>query len=83
MFSTPGRADGGGRALRDLAGNPVTASAVLPYAPGQEWRGSEEWRFVKIALENVTAATAPAVTGVSVTSDAGADATYAGARRSG
>ena len=68
------RADGGGGALRDLAGNPVAALDVLPYAMGDDWRGREEWRFVKIDLENVTG---PAVTAVAVVSDAGADATYA------
>ena len=68
------RADGGG-ALRDLAGNPVLTSAVLPHHPDDEWRGSEEWRFVKIALENVTGPAA-SVTGVAVVSDAGSDDTY-------
>ena len=70
------RADGAGGALRDLAGNLVVAPHVLPYAAGETWRGSEEWRYVRIDLDNVTAA-APAVTEVAVTSDAGADATYA------
>ena len=49
------RADGGGGALRDLAGNPVAAAHVLPYGGVETWRGSEEWRYVRIALDNVTA----------------------------
>ena len=68
------RADGGGGALRDLAGNPVAAPHVLPLAGGETWRGAEEWRFVKTRLANLTG---PAVTGVALVSDAGADATYA------
>ena len=69
------RADGAG-ALRDLAGNPVLAPHVLPYGGVETWRGSEEWRYARIALDKSTAA-GPAVTRVEVTSDAGADATYA------
>ena len=68
------RADGGGGALRDLAGNPVQAPHVLPYADGAAWRGAEEWRFVNIRLANLTG---PAVTGVALVSDAGPDGTYA------
>ena len=49
------RADGGGGALRDLAGNPVAAAHVMPYGGVETWRGSEEWRYVGIALDNVTA----------------------------
>ncbi len=48
------RADGGGGALRDLAGNPVAAAHVMPYGGVETWRGSEEWRYVGIALDNVT-----------------------------
>ena len=62
------RADGGGGALRDLAGNPVTAAHVLPIGDGVEWR------YVRMALVNVTG---PSATAVAVVSDAGADATYA------
>ncbi len=43
------RADGGGGALRDLAGNLVTAPDVLPVGDGVEWR------YVRMALANVTA----------------------------
>ena len=64
------RADGEGGALRDLAGNLVAAPDVLPLGDGVEWR------YVRIALDNVTVAV-PAATGVEVTSQAGADATYA------
>ena len=49
------RADGGGGALRDLAGNPVAAPDVMPYGGVETWRGSEEWRYVGVALDNVTA----------------------------
>ena len=69
------RANGAG-ALGDLAGNPVLAPHVLPYSTGEAWRSSEEWRYVRIALDNVTVAV-PAVTGVEVTSEAGDDDTYA------
>ncbi len=62
-------ADGAGGALRDLAGNLVKAPEVLPIGDGVEWR------YVRIALENVTGV--PRVTGVAVVSDAGSDATYA------
>ena len=48
-------ADGAGGALRDLAGNPVAAPDVMPYGGVETWRGSEEWRYVGIALDNVTA----------------------------
>ena len=65
------RADGAGGALRDLAGNLVAAPHVLPIGDGVEWR------YVRMALANVTGPEAPAVTGVEVTSDAGDDATYA------
>ncbi len=59
--------------LRDLAGNPV----VAPHTP--VGHGADAWRYVRIDLDNVTepAPTAAAVTGVAVTSAAGADATYA------
>ena len=70
------RADGGGGALRDVAGNPVVAPDVLPYGEVETWRGREEWRFVKIALENVTVAR-PAVTGVALASKPGDDGAYA------
>ncbi len=43
------RADGAGGALRDLAGNLVTAPDVLPVGDGVEWR------YVRMALANVTA----------------------------
>ena len=63
------RADGGG-ALRDLAGNPVTA----PHRMGST--NGVESRYIKIDLENVTRSV-PLVTGVAVVSDAGGDDTYA------
>ena len=47
--------DGAGGALRDLAGNPVAAPHVMPYGGVETWRGSEEWRYVGVALDNVTA----------------------------
>ena len=61
------RADGAGGALRDLAGNLVVAPDVLPIGDGVEWR------YVRMALVNVTG---PAATVVVVVSDAGADKTY-------
>ena len=63
------RADGAGGALRDLAGNLVTAPHVLPIGDGVEWR------YVSMGLANVTG---PSVTEVVVVSDAGADRTYGG-----
>ena len=69
------RADDPTGGLRDLAGNPVRTPNVL-LNDGNGWMCSE-----RMDLVNVTAAapvvTAPAVSGVEVTSQAGADATYA------
>ena len=67
------RADGSGGPLQDLAGNPVLAPHRLVVAGAN---GDEDWRYVRIALVNVTNG-APRVTGVAVVSDAGGDATYA------
>ena len=69
------RADDPTGGLRDLAGNPVRTPNVL-LNDGNGWMCSE-----RMDLVNVTAAapvvTAPAVSGVEVTSQAGDDATYA------
>ena len=66
------RADGSDGTLRDLAGNPVKAPhRSRLYAPD----GIFELRVVEMNLANVTGG-APAVTGVAVSSDAGADKTY-------
>ena len=46
LYSRP--ADGGGGALRDLAGNPVLTTHAMHRSNG------ERWRYVRIDLENVT-----------------------------
>ena len=82
------RADGTDGPLRDLAGNPV----LTPHTPRGSPGTVSGLRYVSIDLENVTGKTAAAlghagasgageakpaaVTGVTVVSDAGSDATY-------